>query len=234
VNQIVVIAAWTWSFIYGLFHTLQPCEDKAIFGFHTFGIAKNNSEAIKIVFIYSLGLFTVNNVIGLGFSTLGSLFSWMLPVIQEYEHFLAPVVSIIIGFVLYYRLAKFRKGDNHVATPVALKIKKNLFGTFLLGILTGIPPCPFELAVYIQAFGASGGYLINGVIHVFWFSVGTIVGMIFLTMVVTSFKRLDLFKEKSKDILQKTSLWILIGFGFGSFVLALFGISLFPAPLPIP
>jgi hypothetical protein len=53
-------------------------------------------------------------------------------------------------------------------------------------------------------------------------------------MVVTSFKRLDMFKEKNKDVLQKASLWILIGFGLGSFVLALFGISLFPAPLTNP
>nr|MDO8088671.1 sulfite exporter TauE/SafE family protein [Candidatus Sigynarchaeum springense] len=230
----ITFAAWTGAFLFGLLHTLTPCEDKAIFGFHTFGVAKNSSEAVKIVFIYSLGLFVVNAALGSGFSLLGSLFGWILPWIQGVEPFFSSGVAIVIGSILYYRLVKYRKGDAHLASPVMLKVRKNLIGVFVLGILTGFPPCPFELTVYFQAAGASATGFANGLIFIFWFAVGTIAGMIFLTVVVTSFKKLDIFKERSKDVVQRIALWILIGFGIGTLVLALFGIRLYPIPIPLP
>jgi ABC-type nickel/cobalt efflux system permease component RcnA len=230
----IQIAAWSWAFAFGLLHTLQPCEDKAIFGFHTFGVAKNSPEAIKIVFIYSLGLFVTNAALGFGFSFVGTLFSWILPWIQSYEPYFSSAVAISIGTILYYRLVRYRKGDNHIANPVSLKVRKNLVGTFLLGILTGFPPCPFELTVYIQAASASAYLFVNGIIFVFWFAVGTIFGMIFLTVVVTSFRKLDIFKERNKDVIQKIALWILIGFGLTTLVLAFFGIRLYQIPIPLP
>ncbi|MEX2681922.1 MAG: sulfite exporter TauE/SafE family protein [Candidatus Sigynarchaeota archaeon] len=230
----ITFAGWIWAFSFGLLHTIQPCEDKAIFGFHTFGIAKNSSEAVKIVFIYSLGLFVINAALGSGFSLVGSLFGWILPWIQGVEPFFSSGVAIITGVILYYRLVKYKRGDNHLASPVALKVKKNLLGAFFFGILTGFPPCPFELTVYFQAAGASATGFANGLIFIFWFAVGTIAGMIFLTILVTSFKKLDIFKQGSKDAIQKVALWILIGFGVATFVLALFGIRLYPIPIPLP
>jgi ABC-type nickel/cobalt efflux system permease component RcnA len=231
----IIIVQWTWIFALGLLHTLQPCEDKAIFGFHTFGVAKNNLEAIKIVFIYSLGLFVTNAALGSGFSLLGSIFG-VLPWFHSIEPFLSSGVAITIGALLYYRLVKYRKGDNHMANPIQLKVRKNLVGTFLLGILTGLPPCPFELSVYIQAASASGSFggVLNGLIIIFWFAVGTIVGMVFLTMVVTSFKKLDIFKEHNKDVMQRISLLILIGFGVIMLLLAIFGIQLYEIPTTLP
>ncbi len=230
----IQIAAWTWAFAFGLLHTLQPCEDKAIFGFHTFGVAKNNREAVKIVFVYSLGLFVVNGTMGLGFSIVGTLFGAILPWIQGAEPYFSSAVAIAFGSILYYRLVRYRKGDSHLANPITLKVRKNLVGAFLLGIITGFPPCPFELSVYFQAASASALQFGNGIIFVFWFAIGTIAGMLFLTMVVTTFRKLDIFKERNKDIIQKIALWILIGFGVATLVLALFGIRLYPIPIPIP
>ncbi|NMC05797.1 MAG: sulfite exporter TauE/SafE family protein [Candidatus Lokiarchaeota archaeon] len=228
------IADWTWVFSFGLLHTLQPCEDKAIFGFHTFGVAKNNQEAIKIVIIYSLGLFATNAVFGFGFSFVGTLFGWIVPWIHGLEPYFSAITMIMIGAILYYRLVRYRKGDNHVTNPVSLKVRKNLVGTFLLGVLTGLPPCPFELTVYIRALGVSAGGLGNGLLLVFWFAVGTIFGMIILTIIVTSFKKLDIFKERNKDVVQRIALWILIGFGLFTLGLALFGVRLYPIPISLP
>ncbi|MBN2153473.1 MAG: hypothetical protein JW839_18605, partial [Candidatus Lokiarchaeota archaeon] len=56
----------------------------------------------------------------------------------------------------------------------------------------------------------------------------------FLTMVVTSFKKLAIFKERNKDVIQKLALWILIGFGIATLLLAMLGIRLYPIPIPIP
>ncbi len=225
----LLIAVSAWSFVYGLIHTIQPCEDKAIFGFHTFGVAKNSAEAFKIVGIYALGLMTVNNVIGFGFSILGNFFS-VIPVIEYFVEYLSPVLSIFLGCYLYYRLVKLNRPDNHMASPLAMKVRKNLLGVFLLGIITGIPPCPFEFAIYFQAFTAAGGYLANGVFHVLWFSLGTVSGLMVLTLIIRSFKRLERLREN--QVLQKIAMIILIVFGVASLVLKFFGIEFFPQPEP--
>nr|MDO8113548.1 sulfite exporter TauE/SafE family protein [Candidatus Sigynarchaeota archaeon] len=226
------IVPFLTAFAYGLLHTIQPCEDKAIFGFHTFGIAKNNAEAIKIVGIYALGLLTINNVLGFGFSAIGS-FVGLIPVFQQFARYIWPIFSITLGIVLYIRLVKYRVRDNHIASPITLKVRKNLLGVYFLGILTGLPPCPFEIGAYINALEGASVILWNGVYYVISFSIGTVIGLLILTLIVTSFKKLDIFKEKSKDVMQSISCWILIGFGALSLVLSMFGLTLFPAPPPI-
>lgn len=228
--QLIIIPIFV-AFVYGLLHTMQPCEDKAIFGFHTLGIAKNNIEAIKIVGIYALGLFTVDNLIGAGFSAIGS-FVGLIPILQNFVLYSWPIFSISLGIFLYIRLRKYRNVDDHVASPITLKIamKKKMFAFFLLGLITGLPPCPFELGAYISALGVSSTGFLNGVYYVLFFSIGTIIGLFVLTIIVTSFKKLEIFKQKNKDIMQSIACWILIGFGALVLVLAIFNIQLYPIP----
>ena len=222
------------SLSYGLLHTLQPCEDKAIFGFHTLGIAKNSIEAIKIVAVYGLGLFVIDNLLGAAFSALG-LFVGLIPIIQKLVLYTWPICSIGLGVFLYIRLLKYRNCDDHLASPITLKIamKKNMVAFFLLGIITGLPPCPFELGAYIQALGFSSTGILNGISFVFFFSVGTLLGMFVLTIVVTSFKKLLIFKERNKDVIQAIACWILIAFGAVVLVLSFFNVYLYPIP-PAP
>ena len=175
-------AIFSWSFAYGLLHTIQPCEDKAIFGFHAFGVAKNNVEAFKIIGIYSLGLMTVNNLIGLGFASIGNILS-LVPFLDNIVAFFSPVMSITVGSILYYKLVRRGEGDNHSFSPVALKVRKNMVAVYLLGILTGLPPCPFELAIYFQALTAGGLFFLNGLWTTLSFSLGTVAGLFMLTVI---------------------------------------------------
>ncbi|HME56536.1 MAG TPA: sulfite exporter TauE/SafE family protein [Candidatus Lokiarchaeia archaeon] len=221
---------------YGLLHTLQPCEDKAVFGFHTLGIAKNNAEAIKIVGIYALGLFAMDNIFGVAFSAIG-LVAGLIQWIKTFVLYSWPIFSIALGMFLYIRLRKFRNVDDHLASPITLKIamKKNMLAFFLLGLITGLPPCPFELGAYISALGVSStAGILSGISYVMFFSIGTIMGLFVLTIVVTSFKKLVIFKERNKDIVQSIACWILIGFGVLVLVLSFFGIYLYPNVYPAP
>ena len=223
------------AFSYGLLHTLQPCEDKAIFGFHTLGIAKNTSESLKIVAIYALGLFTINNLIGIAFSALG-LFVGFIPILKTLVVYSWPIFSIGLGIFLYIRLLRFRSCDDHLASPIALKIamKKKMFAFFLLGIVTGLPPCPFELGAYVSALGVSSTGIMNGISYVFFFSIGTVIGLFVLTSIVTSFKKLEIFKQRNKDIMQTIACWILIGFGALVLLLSFFGVYMYPIPPELP
>ena len=185
--------------------------------------------------IYALGLMAVNNLIGIGFALLGNIFS-VVPILGLFTDYLSPIASITLGIILYIRLVGYGKGDEHFAPPVTLKVKKNLLGVFFLGILTAIPPCPFEIAIYLQALSASGNgkFLLNGILHVFWFSIGTIVGLFILTLFIRSVKKLEILKKRSRDLIQKIALIILIVFGIISLIFVIFDIHLFPAPTQLP
>ena len=51
------------AFFLGVCHTLIPCEDKAIFFFWSFGIAKTPKKSVYILMLYGLGLITANMII---------------------------------------------------------------------------------------------------------------------------------------------------------------------------
>jgi ABC-type nickel/cobalt efflux system permease component RcnA len=115
-----------------------------------------------------------------------------------------------------------------------IAMKKKMFGFFLLGIVTGLPPCPFELGAYVSALGISSTGILNGISFVFFFSIGTIIGLFVLTSIVTSFKKLEIFKQRNKDVMQTIACWILIGFGTLVLILSFFGVYLYPIPPALP
>jgi sulfite exporter TauE/SafE len=225
----VIYLIYSWSFTFGLLHTLLPCEDKAIFGFHAFGVSKNVFDALKFVGVFALGVMTVNNLIGFGFAVLGNIFS-LIPFMIIIAEYISPVFCILLGAILYYRLVKYHKGDDHQASPYTLKVRKNLLAIYLLGILTGLPPCPFEYAMYVSAFtvGASGFYY--GVLNMFLFTVGTVLGLFILALILRSFKEVSRFSHN--DLVQKVALIVLIGFGTVALVLAIFGFPIIIKPVP--
>ncbi|MHA1680802.1 MAG: sulfite exporter TauE/SafE family protein [Promethearchaeota archaeon] len=211
---------------------MLPCEDKAIFGFHAFGIAKNNTEALKLVGIYGLGLLTINNLFGLLFSIVGGFIS-LNEAVDQFIEYLSPIATTVMGVILLYRLIKMGKYDEHYAIPETFKLKKKKRLIYLLGIFTGLPPCPFEFAIYFEAIKAASGYFITGIIYVFWFSVGTVIGLFILAMLLRSLRTLNLMKDKQRDTMQKIISLLLIIFGILNLFLAINGISLYPEPPPI-
>ncbi|MBD3188631.1 hypothetical protein GF325_17515 [Candidatus Bathyarchaeota archaeon] len=228
----LVILPLAYAFSYGLLHTLQPCEDKAIFGFHAFGVAKHTMEAMKLVGIYALGLLSINNFFGFIFSLAGTALS-LNENVELLLKYISPIVTIILGIVLLYRLIAFGKQDDHYAIPETFKVKKKKLPIFLLGVITGLPPCPFELAIYIEAFRASTGYFFNGIAYVFLFSIGTVIGLFILALVLRSMRLLDFMKGNRRDVIQKFISSLLIVFGVINLLLTIAGISLFPEPPPI-
>jgi sulfite exporter TauE/SafE len=124
---------------------------------------------------------------------------------------------------------------------------------FILGMVAGIPPCVFEMAIYTQAltFSASSG-VINGIAVVFFFGIGTWIGLFPLAAfglvgpVARNYlnkRNIDHQGERDSEVLQQVkkgngtlskveiiSAFMLIGLGIVFLLLAIAGINIFTWP----
>jgi len=218
-----VIIAGT-GILLGILHTIMPCEDKFIFCFYAFGVAKDGKQAIRILNFYGLGLLIMNLIIGTTLSYIAAIFGQVFTEnLQSLWRNLASVSLIISGIVMLIQL-KRRKYWPHTEQLLELtdnlsRLKKRKRTSFLLGMLAGIPPCIFEIAVYSTSIAIAGEYgWGNGTWITFFFGIGTWIGLyplaIFGTMggkisqmlKTTSFRRLKTrLSKKANGISQKKS-----------------------------
>lgn len=169
------------GFFLGILHTLLPCEDKAIFFFYTFGTSRDSKHAFRILMAYGFGLLCTNMIIG----TIASFGGLIFGGLNEYVTNGFGAISIIIsGIIMLFQNKSLRLMPHHQQGKEISESFKESNGqfskktAFLLGVLAGIPPCVFELAIYSQAltFSASSGIL-NGIFVVFFFGIGTWIGL---------------------------------------------------------
>ena len=194
-----IYVMWTGLF-FGILHTFMPCEDKFIFCFYAFGVSRDWKQAFKIVNLYGFGLFLTNLIIGTIIAyvswILSSTFATDLDPEEEYLRYksildvLSGIVLILSGLWMVYQLKRKKYSPHNdqlqelIENLPTLRSRKRT--PFLLGILAGIPPCVFEIAIYIQVFTLSAHYgWGNGVWTVFFFGIGTWFGLIPLALIGT-------------------------------------------------
>ncbi len=191
-----------YGLILGVLHTIMPCEDKFIFCFYAFGVARDWKQALRIVNSYGFGLFTMNLVIGSLLSWFGALFGEILTVNRFIWNAVSSTSLIIAGSFMLYQI-KTKKywphGDQLQELTESLgSLRKRRKTGFLLGMLAGIPPCIFELAVYTYAWTFSVQYgWGNGVWTIFFFGIGTWLGLYPLALVGTMSGRLSQALQES-------------------------------------
>lgn len=192
----------------GILHTIMPCEDKFIFCFYAFGVAKDGKQAIRILNFYGLGLLIMNLIIGTTLSYIAAIFGHVFTEnLRNLWIYIGSLSMILSGIIMLIQL-KRRKYWPHSEQLLELtdnlpRLKKRKRTSFLLGMLAGIPPCVFEIAVYSIAIAVGGRYgWGNGTWITFFFGIGTWIGLyplaIFGTMggklsqmlKTTSFRRL--------------------------------------------
>ncbi len=232
-----------------ILHTLLPCEDKTIFTFYTLGVSRDTKETFRILAVYSLGLMLINLIIGAIMAFIGTILGdELIPVSEHVFNSLGASSIIISGIYLFVQVLR-RKHNPHSKQEGEItetfQLREGRFRkrtSFFLGILAGLPPCVFETYIYLQAisFSASSGF-INGVAVVFFFNIGSLLGLIPLSMfgIIGSYarKRLELKKEDDKisrfqtiSIIELVSSIILVIIGMVLLILALLGINVFKLP----
>ncbi|WP_457558493.1 urease accessory protein UreH domain-containing protein [Candidatus Harpocratesius sp.] len=201
------LIVWTGLFL-GVLHSIMPCEDKFIFIFYSFGVARDWKQAFRIINFYGAGLFLMNLIIGGIVSYVGAIFGALIN-IDNYRFIWNAVSSsilIISGIIMLIQLKRrtywphsdqFQELTESLAT---LRSRKRT--AFLLGILAGIPPCIFETAVYLQAVSISVSYgWGNGTWVVFFFGIGSWLGLYPLALVGSASGKLS--KALQGSTLQK-------------------------------
>ncbi len=169
------------AFILGLAHTLEPCEDKAVVSLFIMWAAKRLREGMILVTLYGLGMTLIDTVLGAISAYLGASF------LTEY----GPVLRIAAGAITaLFGLYVFVGGEaahllhhHGEASPQETSSEApRALSIFALGLVRGLPPCPFELA--ILAWAASLGSIWRGTLTVFVFGLGTTIGLIPLGLVM--------------------------------------------------
>jgi sulfite exporter TauE/SafE len=224
------------AFLLGILHTLIPCEDKAIFFFWSFGISKTPKKSFFILMVYGLGLMSSNLIIAVGMILISFIPQYLIPGISEIEpytiNFFGALTSMFAGFILLFFIT--RKGYSPHS-----KRKDEIFQfnwekkktPYLFGILAGFAPCIFEFIIYSQcltfSLGSDLGF-IDGIFTVFYFSLGTFIGLFPLALAKHGTSQIIKSTESRKSWILIIMIFIIIVFNSVVMVLSFLRIPVFP------
>ncbi|MEJ2248585.1 MAG: sulfite exporter TauE/SafE family protein [Candidatus Lokiarchaeota archaeon] len=221
------------SFLLGILHTALPCEDKSIFFFWSFGISKNIKRSLFILVLYGLGLMSANMLIALIsvlISSIPILFGFIpnAPAINFFGAMSSSIAAIVIFILIlvtdYNPHSRFKE-ENF---PLNLNWERNRT-SYLFGILVGFAPCIFEVIIYSQClqYSLSSG-IIEGLLIVFYFSLGTFIGLFPLALVkqgTSKFVKQDKNPRRNKIMIAMLS--IIVIFNVFVMIFSYFGINIF-------
>ena len=226
---IIFIPAFTLGFL----HTAIPCEDKAIFFFWSFGIAKNPKRSIIILALYGVGLMSSNMLIA-----GGTILASFLPrlVIPGFEpdpfliNFFGAFTSMFAGiFLLFFITRRDYMPHSKYAKNIVRLNWESKKTPYLFGVLVGFAPCIFELIIYSQCLQYSLGYgFIEGFLVVFYFSFGTFVGLFPLALAKQGTSQIVKQKDQSRNRIFFIMIFIIIAFNTLVMILSFLQISVFP------
>ncbi len=219
------------ALLLGLLHTISPCEDKSIFCFYTFGITKDTRKSLYILILYGLGLMTANLTI----ATIMILIS-LVPLIIFPAYVADPYAINFFGslsstFVAIFFLFFITQRDYEPHSKLKKQFNKldweKKRTPYLLGVLSGFPPCIFELFIYSQCliFSLSYGFL-EAILTVFYFSIGTFIGLFPLALAKESFE--TRFNEQKRKRIYIIMILIIILFNTIILILSFLRIHIFP------
>ena len=221
------------AFLLGILHTIIPCEDKAIFFFWSFGISKTPRRSLNILVLYGFGLISSNLIIAAGTVLISFVPRLLAPglVFNPYAiNFFGAVVSMFAGiFLLFFVMTKnYMPHSKHSRNIGTLDWERNQT-PYLFGILAGFAPCIFELIIYTQCLQYSLGYgFIEGVLVVFYFSLGTFVGLFPLALAKYGTSHIVKTRENNKNTVFVLMILIIVIFNTVVMILSFLEISVFP------
>lgn len=221
------------AFTLGFLHTAIPCEDKAIFFFWSFGISKTPLRSVLILVLYGLGLMSSNLIIAFITIIISLLPQIFIPGIIPDDfmiNFFGAVVSMFAGIILLFfiTIKKYMPHSKYKDELSDLNWEKNKT-PYLFGILAGFAPCIFELLIYSQCLQYSlSGIFIDGIFIVFYFSLGTFVGLFPLALAKHGTSQILKTREPKSNRVLIIMILIIIIFNTIVMILSFLRIRVFP------
>ncbi len=221
------------AFLLGILHTAIPCEYKAIFFFWSFGISKTPTKSIYILALYGFGLICANMIIASITVLITQVPRFVFPaftpdpyIINFFGAFTSMIAGIAILFFLTRRDYTPHSRYSKEISTLDWELKKT---PFFFGILAGFAPCIFELIIYSQSFQFSLGYgFIEGLLVVFYFSLGTFVGLFPLALAKYGTSQMVKPNIKRRKAIFYLMISIIIAFNSVVMILSFLRISVFP------
>jgi len=221
------------AFLLGILHTAIPCEDKAIFFFWSFGIAKTPTKSIYILALYGLGLICANMIIASITVLITQIPRFVFPAFTPNYYlinFFGAITSLLAGIAILFFLTK---RDYQPHSKYSLEISsldwKRKKTPYFFGILAGFAPCIFELIIYSQTIQFSLAYgFIEGLLVVFYFSIGTFVGLFPLALAKYGTSQMVKPNIKRRKEIYYLMISIIIAFNSVVIILSILRISVFP------
>ena len=225
------------AFTLGFLHTIIPCEDKAIFIFWSLGISKTPQKSVLILILYGLGLMSANLIIACGTVLISFIPQIFLPQIIPDDpyaiNFFGAVSSMFAGVILLFFIMMRgyipHSKQKEELSQLNWEKKKT---PYLFGILAGFPPCIFELLIYSWClqWSLQGGLgFIDGIFTVFYFSLGTFVGLFPLAIAKQSTSQfMKTSNNKKKHLVLIIMIFIVIIFNLIVMILSFLSIPVFP------
>jgi ABC-type nickel/cobalt efflux system permease component RcnA len=221
------------AFLLGILHTAIPCEDKAIFFFWSFGISKNPQKSIGILALYGIGIISSNLMIAgaaIGISLVPQLIFPYLITDPYLINFFGAFTSTFVGLFLLIFISKRDYMPHSKYSKEIVKLNWESKKTpYLFGILVGFAPCIFELIIYSQCLQYSLGYgFLEGFLVVFYFSLGSFIGLFPLALAKYGTSHILKPKEGRKKMIFYFMISIIIFFNIFVMILSSLRISVFP------
>jgi len=221
------------AFLLGILHTTIPCEDKAIFFFWSFGIAKNPKRSVYILVLYGIGLISANLIIATGTIVVSLVPRIVIPGFVPNRfiiNFFGAFTSMFAGIFLLFFITRrdYMPHSKYSKNITTLDWERNKT-PFLFGVLVGFAPCIFELIIYSQCLQFSLGYgFLEGFLVVLYFSLGTFVGLFPLALAKQGTSHIVKPKDNRRNTIFVIMIFIIIGFNTIVMVLSFLQISVFP------
>ncbi|NHJ20815.1 MAG: hypothetical protein EAX91_07740 [Candidatus Lokiarchaeota archaeon] len=221
------------AFLLGILHTAIPCEDKAIFFFWSFGITKSIKRSLFILALYGLGLISANLIIASATVIITQVPRFVFP---EYIpnpyiiNFFGAFTSMFAGIFLLFFVTRrdYMPHSKYSKNIPSLDWELNKTPYFF-GVLAGFAPCIFELIIYSQSISFSLAFgFIEGFFVVFYFSLGTFVGLFPLALAKQGSSLIVKTKENNKKTIFYIMILIIIAFNTIVMILSFLRISVFP------
>ncbi len=221
------------AFLLGILHTAIPCEDKAIFFFWSFGISKTPMKSIYILALYGLGIICANMIIASVTVFITQVPRFVFPAFTPDPHiinFFGAFSSMFAGIIIFLFVTRrdympHSRYSQEIPT-LDWELKKT---PYFFGILAGFAPCIFDLFIYSQSFQLSLGYgFIEGLLVVFYFSIGTFVGLFPFALAKYGTSQIVKPNIKRRKVIFYLMILIIIVFNSVVMILSFLRISVFP------
>jgi cytochrome c biogenesis protein CcdA len=196
-------------FTAGVFALFSPCGFPMLPGYISYylGTKTSLSRAIPSGIACTLGLVVIFSIIGVIATSLGSLLSIYIPLLE----IVAGIFTIFLGVIILLEL-----NTSLFGVPIKAPTQKGFIGLFLYGIAYGMATlgCSAPIFFSILSYAITAGSFVLGIVTFIIYALGMGLPLIIITILIVETKKYILNRlVRLTPLIQKGSGFVLILIG---------------------